>query len=104
MWRWQKKALKAATKEVYENINAPFEKKENIGIIFAVAQASVPELNVKLNNWKNRAKLKREKRNKSRADKKHIPEQWHHGLWHCAWNWEDLQPMATTVTFTFLWS
>lgn len=67
-----KKALKAATKEVYEKINTSFEK--TFGVTFAVAQTSVPELNVQVK--KSRAELKREKRNKSRVDKKHIQEQW----------------------------
>ena len=66
-----KKSLKAATKEVYEKINIPFEK--TFGITFAIVQTSVPELNAQ---EKSRAELKREKRNKSRADKKHIQEQW----------------------------
>ena len=67
-----KTALKAATKEIYENINTPFEK--TFGVTFAFAQTSVPELNVQVK--KSRAELKREKRNKSRADKNHIQEQW----------------------------
>ncbi|KAL9977669.1 hypothetical protein ACROYT_G015099 [Oculina patagonica] len=67
-----KKAIKAATKEVYDKINTPFEK--TFGITFAVAQTSVPELNVQVK--KSHAELKRERRNKSRADKKHIQKQW----------------------------
>ena len=67
-----KKALKAATKEVYDRINVPFEK--TFGVTFAVAQTSVTELNVQVK--KSRAELRREKRDKSRADKIHIQEQW----------------------------
>ena len=67
-----KKALKAATKEVYVKINTPFEK--TFGVTFVVAQTSVPELNVQVK--KSRAELKRERRNKSRAEKKNIQEQW----------------------------
>ena len=63
-----KKALKAATKEVYEKINAPFEK--TFGVTFVVAQTSVPELNVQVK--KSRVELKWEMRNKSRAEK----DQW----------------------------
>ena len=51
---------------------SPFEK--TFGVTFAVAETSVPELNVKVKKF--RADLKREKRNKSRADKRHIQEQW----------------------------
>ena len=40
---------------------------------FAIAQTSVPELNVQVK--KSRAELKKEKRNKSRACKKHIEQQ-----------------------------
>ena len=67
-----KKALKAATKEVYEKINAPFEK--TFGVTFVVAQTSLPELNVQVK--KSRVELKREMRNKSRAEKKNIQDQW----------------------------
>ena len=67
-----KKALKAATKEVYEKINAPFEK--TFGVTFVVAQISLPELNVQVK--KSRVELKREMRNKSRAEKKNIQDQW----------------------------
>ena len=68
-----KKALKAATKEVYDRINVPFAK--TFGVTFAVAQTSVTELNVQVK--KSRAELRREKRDKSRADKIHIQEQGH---------------------------
>lgn len=57
---------------MYEKINTLFKK--TFGVTFAVAQTSVPELNVQVK--KSHADLKREKRNKSRADKKHIQEQW----------------------------
>ena len=66
-----KKALKSATKEVYDKINTTFEK--TFGVSFAIAQTSVPELNVQVK--KSRAELKKEKRNKSRACKKHIEQQ-----------------------------
>jgi len=57
---------------VYEKINTSFKK--TFGVTFAIAQTSVPELTVQVK--KSHADLKREKRNKSRADKKHIQEQW----------------------------
>ena len=41
---------------------------------FAIAQTSVPELNVQVK--KSRAELKKERRNQSRACKKHIEQQW----------------------------
>ena len=67
-----KKALKSATKEVYDKINTTFEK--TFGVSFAIAQTSVPELNVQVK--KSRAELKKERRNQSRACKKHIEQQW----------------------------
>ena len=67
-----KKALKSATKEVYDKINITFEK--TFGVSFAMAQTSVPELNVQVK--KSRVELKKEKRNQPRAYKKHIEQQW----------------------------
>ena len=56
---------------MYDTINTPFEK--TFGVSFAIAQTSVPELNVKVK--KSRAELKKEKKNQSRACKKHIEQQ-----------------------------
>ena len=67
-----KKALKSATKEVYDKINITFENTFEES--FAMAQTTVPELNVQ--EKKSRAELKKEKRNQSRAYKKRIEQQW----------------------------
>ena len=67
-----KKALKSVTKEVYDKINVTFEK--TFGVSFAMAQTSVPELNVQVK--KSRTELKKEKRNQSKEYKKQIEQQW----------------------------
>ena len=67
-----RKALKSTTKEVYDKINITFEN--TFGVSFAMAQTSVPELNIQVKT--SRAELKKERRNQSRAYKKHIEQQW----------------------------
>ena len=66
------KALKSATKEVYDKLNTTFDKI--FGVSFAIAQTSVPELNAQVK--KSLAELTKEKRNQSRACKQHIEQQW----------------------------
>lgn len=66
-----KQAFKAATKEVYEKMNTPFEKK--FGVAFAVAQASVPELNVQVKKILCWVETRKEK---SGVHKKHIHDLW----------------------------
>ena len=67
----KKKLSKVPQKRCMRKINTAFEK--TFGVSFAIAQTSVPELNVKVK--KSRAELKKEKKNQSRACKKHIEQQ-----------------------------
>lgn len=67
-----KKAMKKATSQIYEKINAPF--KDIFGVTFANAQTNVSELS--LQDKKSHAEMKKEKRKKSRVDKSSIQEKW----------------------------
>ena len=67
-----KKAMKTATSQIYEKINAPF--KTIFGVTFAKAQTNVSELG--LQEKKSHAEKKKERREKSRVDKSCIQKTW----------------------------
>lgn len=67
-----KKAIKTATSQIYEKINAPF--KNIFGVTFAKAQTTVSELG--LEDKKSHAEKKKERRKKSTVDKSCIQEKW----------------------------
>ena len=66
------KAMKIATSQIYEKINAPF--KNIFGVTFAHAETNVSELN--LQEKKSHAEKKKERRKKSRVDKSSIQQKW----------------------------
>ena len=67
-----KKAIKTATSQIYEKLNAPF--KNTFGVTFAKAQTNVSELG--LQEKKSHAEMKKEKRKKSIVNKSCIQAKW----------------------------
>ena len=67
-----KKAMKTATSQIYEKINAPFKK--TFGVTFAKAQTNVSELG--LQEKKSHADMKKEGRKKSMVNKSCIQAKW----------------------------
>lgn len=66
------KAIKQAATKIYENINGPFQ--ELFGMSFAKAQTKTPELC--LLEKKSQAELRKQRREKLRAEKKQMEEHW----------------------------
>ena len=66
------KAIKQAATKIYEDINGPFQ--ELFGMSFAKAQTKTPELC--LQEKKSQAELRKQRREKLRAEKKQMEEHW----------------------------
>jgi len=66
------KAIKQAATKIYEDINGPFQ--ELFGMSFAKAQTKTPELC--LQEKKSQAELRKQRRERLRAEKKQMEEHW----------------------------